>query len=86
MTMYLIPTVTNGGSGKKSIVLEYNLVERKRDMRFKFCKENKNNIISKEILEKLTYKYSVKIKGNKIIMPNGDTAYRFGRELKTNMN
>ena len=88
---YLLHTVTNS----KNIPLEYSLIKRKRDMRFKFCKVHDKDIIDFEFLAKLIHKHNMEVKpinnfyglniNNmplvRIIAPNGKTAYEFYRDL-----
>lgn len=74
---YLLHSVTNS----KNIPLEYSLVKRKRDMRFKFCKVHDKDIIDIEFLANLIHKHNMIFKGLRIIAPNGKTAYEFYRDL-----
>ena len=78
MNLYLIETVTNGGK----TVLEYKMVEKKKDMRTKFCKENEDMIISPIALIRAISKYKVQVKDDRVIMQSGEIAYKFRKELK----
>lgn len=78
MTTYLIPTVF---SGKGNVALEYRVVTRKKDMRTKFCKKNEKYIVNPQILIVEIGKYNPTIKGERIIMKNGNDAYKFGVEV-----
>lgn len=79
MSMYIFSVVTNG----KRLNLEYRIVEQKHDLRFKFCKQNKNNIIEPIKLVNLLNKYNLAINDNNILkMPNGVIAYQFQKELE----
>lgn len=83
-TTYLKPvTTTRGGTP-----LEYIIFEMKRDMRTRHCKLNeKYKIDNIEAVEKLpTFKNLYQKedeRGLRLIAPNGETAYKFRRELET---
>lgn len=76
--LYLIETANNG----RGNALEYKMIEAKKDMRKRFCKENKDSIINTIELITLISKYKIQIKDNRVIMPSGEVGYKFGRELK----
>lgn len=78
-TIYLVPTRTNG----KKTVLEYKLIQRNRDMRVKFCKENEKNILKSIV----TFANAIKIadvivKGERIIMTSAESYYKFKKALE----
>ena len=77
MELYLITTVTNG----RNLSLEYRMIEMKTDMRKNFCKKNKERIVNTVSLINLVSKYNIKIKGNRVIMPNSEVARKFYKEL-----
>lgn len=78
MTTYLIPTVTNG----KKLVLEYRVVRRKKDMRTSFCKVNEKNIVDSWGLTKAILNNKMIVKDDRVIAPNGGSAFRFKKELE----
>lgn len=80
MNLYLIETITNGRNNKT--VLEYKMVEKKKDMRTKFCKENESMIVSPVVLISLISKYKIQVKDDRVIMQNGEIAYKFRKELR----
>ena len=81
---YLKPVSTTRGGTP----LEYIIFEMKRDMRTRRCKLNeKYKIEDIKAIEKLpTFKNLHKKedeRGLRLIAPNGETAYRFRKELET---
>jgi hypothetical protein len=79
MKIYLIPTV-KASNGKT--ILEYRIVEAKRDMRKKFCKENENNIVTARVIASAVAKCNVIIKGERVILPSADEARKFSEEIR----
>lgn len=71
--MYCIPVTTNGNG----TVLEYRVSYRKKDMRRTFCRKNDTYIVNPEKLIAAVGECGVKIKGNRIIMTNAETARKF---------
>lgn len=79
-TLYIVPVRWTKGN----MAMEYNLVETKTDLRTKFCKKHCDHVYNGTIID-LMYqirKYSLIIKENRLIMPDGETAYYFKRFLK----
>ncbi len=76
-TTYLIPMVTNG----ETLVLEYKVETCKKDMRLKFCKKNEKYEVNPSTLIRLIGEFKLIIKYNRVIMPNGKTAYLFGKKI-----
>lgn len=67
---YLLPTVWAG-----KVPMEYRIVERKKDMRTRFCKEYRKYEVSRFHLEQLLIYYGdIELKGDRVIMANGETA------------
>lgn len=79
MKIYLIPTV-KASNGKT--ILEYRIVETKRDMRKKFCKENENRIVSARAISSAISKCNVVVKGERVILPSAEEARKFCEEIK----
>ena len=73
MTTYLLPTVLTG----KNLPMEYRIVERKRDMRTKFCKKHESNIIDRYTLDEFNRTHNIIVKGDRVIMKNGKQAKTF---------
>ena len=73
MTTYLLPTVLTG----KNLPMEYRIVERKRDMRTRFCKENEKYIIDRDTLNEYIREYGIRVKGDRVIMKDGKQASIF---------
>lgn len=79
MKIYLIPTVK---SSKGKTILEYKIVEMKRDMRKKFCKKNENNIVTATAVASAVAKCNVIIKGERVILPSAYEARKFSEEIR----
>ena len=73
MTTYLLPTVLAG----KNLTIEYRIVERKKDMRTKFCRENEKYIIDRDTLNEYIREYNIKVKEDRVIMKDGRQARIF---------
>ena len=73
MTTYLLPTVLTG----KNLPMEYRIVECKRDMRTRFCKENEKYIIDRDTLNEYIREYNIKVKEDRVIMKDGRQARIF---------
>ena len=73
MTTYLLPTVLTG----KNLPMEYRIVERKRDMRTRFCKQNEKYIIDRDTLNEYIREYGIRVKGDRVIMKDGKQASIF---------
>ena len=73
MTTYLLPTVLAG----KNLPIEYRIVERKKDMRTKFCMENEKYIIDRDTLNEYIREYNIKVKEDRVIMKDGRQARIF---------
>ena len=73
MTTYLLPTVLTG----KNLPMEYRIVERKRDMRTKFCKKHESNIIDRDTLDEFIKCYNILVKGDRVIMKDSKQARIF---------
>ena len=72
MTTYLLPTVFAG-----KLPIEYRIVERKRDMRTRFCRENEKCIIDRDTLNEYIREYNIKVKEDRVIMKDGRQAIIF---------
>lgn len=72
MTTYLLPTVFAG-----KLPIEYRIVERKRDMRTRFCRENEKYIIDRDTLNEYIREYNIKVKEDRVIMKDGRQARIF---------
>ena len=72
MTTYLLPTVFAG-----KLPIEYRIVERKKDMRTKFCRENEKYIIDRDTLNEYIREYNIKVKEDRVIMKDGRQARIF---------
>ena len=73
MTTYLLPTVLAG----KNLPIEYRIIERKKDMRTKFCRENEKYIIDRDTLNEYIREYNIKVKEDRVIMKDGRQARIF---------
>ena len=73
MTTYLLPTVLTG----KNLPMEYRIVECKRDMRTRFCKQNEKYIIDRDTLNEYIREYGIRVKGDRVIMKDGKQASIF---------
>ena len=73
MTTYLLPTVFTD----KKLPMEYRIVERKKDMRTKFCRENEKCIIDRDTLNEYIREYNIKVKEDRVIMKDGRQARIF---------
>lgn len=73
MTTYLLPTVLTG----KNLPMEYRIVECKRDMRTRFCKENEKYIIDRDTLNEYIREYGIRVKGDRVMMKDGKQARIF---------
>lgn len=75
---YLLPTVWAG-----KVPMEYMIVERKRDMRTRFCKNNEFFKIDKGWLEHMFkfYEDGFMIKGDRILMANSRDASMFFNDV-----
>ena len=73
MTTYLLPTVLAG----KNLPIEYRIIERKKDMRTKFCRENEKCIIDRDTLNEYIREYGIRVKGDRVIMKDGKQASIF---------
>lgn len=83
MSMYLLPKCTNGDN----LILEYELIEVKKDMRCTFCKVNKNYEIDSfnffiTISTLRNTNNCIKFKGNRLIITFGKVAYEFQGLMK----
>lgn len=81
--LYICPVVFIGNS--KKIAMEYRFHKRKLDRRTRFYKQNKNYIIkdfteAEKVLN--DKKFNLKLKDNRIILPNGKTAFSFYKTLQ----
>ena len=72
MTTYLLPTLFAG-----KLPIEYRIVERKRDMRTRFCKENEKCIIDRDTLNEYIREYGIRVKGDRVMMKDGRQARIF---------
>lgn len=80
--LYVLPVVYMGRGGK--VAIEHRTQKRKLDRRTRFYKRNKNYIVKDvEAFDKLLNdtNFNVKRKDNRIILPNGKTAFGFGKAL-----
>lgn len=75
---YLIPTIKTSDG----LPMQYKVVERKKDMRTRFCRQNSDKIIDKVFLAYLIDKYSLRMKEDRIIIPYGSIAYSFRKEVR----
>lgn len=73
MTTYLLPTILTG----KNLPMEYRIVECKRDMRTRFCKENEKYIIDRDTLNEYIREYGIRVKGDRVMMKDGKQASIF---------
>ena len=73
MKTYLLPTVLT----EKNLPMEYRIVERKKDMRTKFCRENEKCIIDRDTLNEYIREYNIKVKEDRVIMKDGRQARIF---------
>lgn len=74
---YLVKRVTSG-----NLAMEYQVVRMKPDMRKKFCKKHQEDIVDCWELVKAILQHGMKVKDNRVIAPNGKTAYEFSRTIK----
>jgi len=77
MATYLVQRVKSG-----NLAMEYQIVQMKPDMRKKFCKKHQADIVDSWELTKAILQHGMKVKNDRIIAPNGKTAYEFSRTIK----
>ena len=78
--IYVIGTTTNG----KGLIIEYKIIERKKDMRFKFCKMNNDKIVSSmNDLKNIINECGGRIKDNRILLPNAELMRKFNIKLQS---
>lgn len=79
--LYICPVVFIGSN--KKVAIEYRFQKRKLDRRTRFFKHNKNYIVKDfENAKKVLSKFDMKIKDNRIILPNGKIAFSFYKTLQ----
>ena len=76
---YLIPSTTNGHG---SLILEYRIEHKKRDMRTRFCKLHEKNRITFN-LESVPFYADLIRKDDRLIAPNGKIAYQFQKAISS---
>lgn len=74
---YLVRTTTSD----RGTAMEYRVLKIKRDMRTTFCQIHEADIVDSWELTKAIVKHGMKIKDDRVIAPNGKTAYEFAREI-----
>lgn len=76
MKTYLLPAVTNGSS----LVIEFNIVQKKRDMRLRFCKQNEQYIVDEKELGKVMADMQLRmVRDSRLVFENAKQAREFAR-------
>lgn len=77
--LYLIPTVTTN----TGLPMEYRMILHKEDYRHFFCKENKDRIVNPIFLCNMISNYRVRVKGDRVIMPNANIAVDVMNDIRS---
>lgn len=78
MKTYLLPVVTNG----TSLVIEFNIVQKKRDMRFRFCKNNEQYIVDENQLGEIIADMQLRIvRDSRLVFENAAQARVFAKRM-----
>ena len=79
--LYLVPTVTNGRSIAKRLVMEYRMVFAKQDMRKRFFRDHYGTEVNPVYVIKLVSGMGIKVKDDRLIMKDSNQAREFGEAI-----
>ncbi len=75
--LYLVPTVTNGRSIAKRLVMEYRMVFAKQDMRKRFFRDHYGTEVNPVCVIQLISSMGIKVKDDRLIMKDSNQAREF---------
>ncbi len=79
--LYLVPTVTNGRSVAKRLVMEYRMVFAKQDLRKRFFRNHYGTEVNPVYVIQLISGMGIKVKDDRLIMKDSSQAREFGEAI-----
>ena len=79
--LYLVPTVTNGRSIAKRLVMEYRMVFEKQDMRKRFFRDHYGTEVNPVDVIQLISSMGIKVKDDRLIMKDSSQAREFEKAI-----